>query len=312
MGYIIALITTLCWSIGIFPFTEAAKRFGTEALNQYRLLLAWIFITIIVCIYCGISPVEIATKPTTQNYLYLGLSGIIGFTIGDFFAFSSFKLLGPKLGSLYTTIAPFAALVLSMLFLNESINAIGIVGMFITIAGVIWLTLSKRDKQEAEKQGFIRNKKGILFGILGALCQGSGLVLSKYALQSTPLQNNDLPTLHAVWVRLLFASLAAAVFAIVTGTFKSNTRIVFQNQNGGLKYMLFGTIMGPVIGVSCSLLAIQYLQVAEAQTVFALLPIFVLPLNFYFYKEKITWASVWACLTAILGVIILIWRNTIL
>ena len=228
MGYIIALITTLCWSIGIFPFTEAAKRFGTEALNQYRLLLAWIILTVITCIYCGISPIELATNPSKHNYLFLGLSGIVGFTIGDFFAFSSFKLLGPKLGSLYTTIAPFAALILSMIFLNESINALGIIGMFITIGGVIWLTLSKRDKQEAEKQGFIRNKKGILFGILGALCQGTGLVLSKYALQSTPLQNHDLPTLHAVWIRLLFAAFAAIVFAVVTGTFKTNTRVVFK------------------------------------------------------------------------------------
>jgi drug/metabolite transporter (DMT)-like permease len=310
MGYGIALITTLCWSIGIFPFTEAAKRFGTAALNQYRLLLAWIFITVIICIYCGISPIEVATRPTAQNYLYLGLSGIIGFTIGDFFSFSSFKILGPKLGSLYTTIAPFAALVLSMLMLNESINWIGILGMFITIGGVIWLTLSKRDKAEAEKLGFVRDKKGILFGLLGALCQGTGLVLSKLALQPSNGQSNDLATLNAVWVRLLFASLAALVFSIISGTFKNNTRIVFQNENEGLKYMFWGTVMGPVIGVSCSLLAILYLQVAEAQTIFALLPIFVLPLNYLFYKEKITAASVWASLTAIFGVVILIWRNT--
>lgn len=309
MGYLIALITTLCWSIGIFPFTEAARRFGTAALNQYRLLLAWLFITIITCLYCGISPIEVATRPTAQNYFYLGLSGIIGFTIGDFFSFTSFKILGPKLGSLYTTFAPFAALLMSMLVLDESINWIGIAGMFITIGGVIWLTLSKLDKAEAEKQGFVRNKKGIAFGILGALCQGTGLVLSKLALQPNGTALNDLPTLNAVWIRLLFASAAALVFSIISGTFKSNTQTVLQNKNGGLKYMLWGTIMGPVIGVSCSLMAILYLQVAEAQTIFALLPIFVLPLNYFFYKEKITAASVWASLTAICGVIILIWRN---
>lgn len=91
-----------------------------------------------------------------------------------------------------------------------------------------------------------------------------------------------------------------------------NTRIVFSNQNNGLKFMLAGTILGPVAGVSCSLLAISYLKVAEAQTIFALLPIFVLPLNYFFYKEKITLISVLACLTAVLGVFILIWRDTIL
>ncbi|MDI9338962.1 MAG: DMT family transporter [Sediminibacterium sp.] len=309
MGYLIAILTTLCWSIGIFPFTEAAKRFGTAALNQYRLLLAWVFITIIVCVYCGTNPLEMATRPSSRNYLYLGLSGIIGFTIGDFFSFSSFKILGPKLGSLYTTIAPFAALLMSIFLLNEHINWIGVSGMLITIGGVVWLTLSKSDKKEAERKGFRRDPRGMLYGVLGALCQGCGLVLSKLALQNTHGETNDLPTLHAVWIRLLFASVAAAVFALASGTFKTNTRIIFTNQNGGLKYMIAGTIFGPVIGVSCSLLAILYLQVAEAQTIFALLPIFVLPLNYFFYKERITKTSLLACFTAITGVIILIWRN---
>ncbi len=309
MGYLIALITTLCWSIGIFPFTEAAKRFGTAALNQYRLLLAWLFISGIVCVYCRISPLTVFTLPTAQNYLYLGLSGIIGFTIGDYFAFNSFQILGPKLGSLYTTIAPFAALFLSSLVLNEHINWIGILGMSITIGGVVWLTLSKSDQKKSAQLGFNRDRKGILFGVLGALCQGSGLVLSKLALQAGNGSSNELPTLHAVWVRLLFAAGAALLLSILNGSFKTNTRIVFTNQNGGLRYMLIGTVLGPVIGVSCSLLAILHLQVAEAQTVFALLPIFVLPLNYFFYKEKITLTAALACLTAILGVVVLIWRN---
>jgi drug/metabolite transporter (DMT)-like permease len=73
--------------------------------------------------------------------------------------------------------------------------------------------------------------------------------------------------------------------------------------------LLLGTFFGPVLGVSFSLLAIQYLEVAAAQTIFALLPIVVLPINFFYYKEKITIQAVFACLIAVLGVFILIWRN---
>jgi len=73
--------------------------------------------------------------------------------------------------------------------------------------------------------------------------------------------------------------------------------------------MLVGTLIGPIAGVTCSLYAIQKLEVAVAQTIFALLPIFVLPVNLFVYKEKITIQSVFACITAIFGVLILIWRN---
>lgn len=307
-GELIALLTTVCWSIGIFPFTEAAVRFGTAALNQYRLFLAWIIISILILIFHPVSISELFTVPQLDHYLFLGLSGIIGFTIGDYFSFNSFKLLGPKLGSLYTTIAPGAALLAGFLILGQKMNFIGIIGISITIAGVIWLTLSKKDKQASEKAGFKRNPLGVLFGIIGALCQGTGLVLSKLGMDS---YEEKLPTLHAVWIRLLFAFGAAFFISIVTGRMKANSLPIFKNQNNGLPYMFLGTLFGPVLGVSFSLLAIQHLSVATAQTIFALLPIVVLPINYFYYKEKITIQAIFACAIAVLGVFVLIWRETI-
>jgi drug/metabolite transporter (DMT)-like permease len=307
-GELIALLTTVCWSIGIFPFTEASKRFGTAALNQYRLFLAWIIISISIVIFYPISISGLFSIPQTDHYLFLGLSGIIGFTIGDYFSFNSFKLLGPKLGSLYTTIAPGAALLAGFLILGQKMNFIGIIGISITIAGVIWLTLSKKDKQASEKAGFNRNPLGVLFGVIGALCQGTGLVLSKLGMDSYP---EKLPTLHAVWIRLLFAFGAAFFISIVTGRMKANSMPVFKNQNNGLPYMFLGTLFGPVLGVSFSLIAIQHLSVATAQTIFALLPIVVLPINYFYYKEKITIQAIFACAFAVLGVFVLIWRDSI-
>jgi drug/metabolite transporter (DMT)-like permease len=273
-------------------------------------LLAWILITLIATIYYQVSPLNLATSPTAHNYFYLGLSGIIGFTIGDFFTFNSFKMLGPKLSSLYTTIAPCAALIFGMIFLNEEIGLLGIAGMLVTIGGVIWLTLSKKDASAASEKGFTRSAAGIASGIAGALCQGCGLVLSKLGFQKTS-ELIEIPTLQAVWIRLLFAFTGAMVIAFFTGKFRENFRTVISNKDKGLKYMVAGTILGPVAGVSFSLLAISRLKVAEAQTIFALLPVFVLPLNYFFYREKITLPAILACLTAVTGVFILIWRDYI-
>jgi drug/metabolite transporter (DMT)-like permease len=307
-GVIIALLTTVCWSIGIFPFTEASKRFGTAALNQYRLFLGWLVISILIICFYPISIIGLFSIPQFNHYLFLGLSGIIGFTIGDYFSFTSFKILGPKLGSLYTTIAPGAALLAGFLILGQTMNFVGVIGICITISGVIWLTLSKKDKKASEKAGFERDPKGILFGLIGALCQGTGLVLSKLGMDS---YEEKLPTLHAVWIRLLFAFGAAFFIAIVTGRMKANSMPVFKNQNNGLPFMFLGTLFGPVLGVSFSLLAIQHLSVATAQTIFALLPIVVLPINYFYYKEKITIQAIFACAIAVLGVFVLIWRDSI-
>ncbi|MES2763125.1 MAG: DMT family transporter [Bacteroidota bacterium] len=305
-GELIALLTTLCWSLGIFPFTEAAKRIGSAPLNQYRLLLAWFIISLILYFWNDLNLIELFTEPQPCHFLFLGLSGIIGFSIGDYCSFTSFKLLGPKLGSLYTTFAPGAALLIGYIALNESINLVGIFGILLTISGVIWLTLSKKDSQEATKVGYTRDKKGIAYGIIGALCQGTGLVLSKYGMD---YYAEKLPTMHAVWIRLLFAFSAAFIVSLIAGKLRANSKPVFTNEKNNLPFMFLGTILGPVMGVTLSLFAIQKLEVAVAQTIFALLPLFVLPISLIVYKEKITIQSVFACIIALGGVLLLIWRN---
>jgi drug/metabolite transporter (DMT)-like permease len=249
---------------------------------------------------------DLFKNPHLYHYVFLGASGIIGFTIGDYCSFRSFTILGPKLGSLYTTFAPGAALSMGFLVLDEKINLMGILGIAITISGVIWLTISKKDTAAAEDAGFKRDKTGIILGIIGALCQGTGLVLSKYGMD---YYADKLPTMHAVWIRLLFAFVTAFLASLFAKKLISNSKPILSNKNNALPYMVLGTILGPICGVSCSLLAIQKIEVAVAQTIFALLPIVVLPVNLLVYKEKITLQSVFACLIAILGVIILIWRN---
>jgi drug/metabolite transporter (DMT)-like permease len=305
-GELIAILTTLCWSLGIFPFTEAAKRIGAGPLNQYRLLLAWIIISIILFFSDDLNIFQLFTTPQPYHYIFLGLSGIIGFSIGDYCSFTSFKLLGPKLGSLYTTFAPGAALIIGYIALNETINIIGIIGILTTIGGVIWLTFSKKDAYEASKIGYKRDRKGIIYGVIGALCQGTGLVLSKYGMD---YYSEKLPTMHAVWIRLLFAFAGAFIVSILLGKLKSNSKPIFTNEKNNLPFLFLGTLLGPVMGVTLSLLAIQQLEVAVAQTIFALLPLFVLPISLIVYKEKITLQSVFACFIALTGVLLLIWRN---
>jgi drug/metabolite transporter (DMT)-like permease len=303
---LLALFTTLCFSLCIFPFIEAVKRIGAAPLNQYRILLAWIIISIILFFWNDLNLFKLFVTPKPFHYVFLGLSGIIGFSIGAYCTFTSYKLLGPKLGSLYTTFGPGAALLVGYIVLNESINLIGILGIFITTTGVIWLTLSKKDSNTAFKIGFTRDKKGIIYGIFGALCQGASLVLSKYGMD---YYEEKLPAMHAVWIRLLFAFSAAFIASAFLGKLKSNSKPIFTNEKNNLPFLFLGTLLGPVMGVTFSLLAIQKIEVAVAQTIFALLPLFVLPISLFVYKEKITIHSVFACLIALCGVFLLIWRN---
>lgn len=308
-GEFFAFLTTLCWSIGIFPFTEATRRIGALSVNQYRLLLAWLLISIIIIFVNPGRIVELFPMLSSTPFLWFALSGIIGFTLGDYFGFSSFAMLGPKLASLYTTLAPGFALIFGIIILNEEINAFGIAGIFITIAGVFILSRSRKEKNKETNSRFKTTSKGILFGILSAFCQGIGLVLSKQGFNSD--ETNSISPLEATWFRLTAAWLSAFIFAMFSGKFMALLRPVIKNQENGIPYMIAGTIFGPVMGVSLSLYTISLLPVAVAQTIFALLPLIVMPLNIFIYKEKLSVQAVFAALIALCGVMVLIWRNEI-
>ncbi len=313
IGEMVALGTTLSWSIGIFPFTEAARRMGPNPVNHIRLVLAVVFLSFLSIIFLPISFIELFTTPMSQHWLWFGASGVVGLALGDYFGFTSFVILGPRIGSIFSTLAPAAALFAGFFIIGERINSIGIIGIIITIAGVIWLTLSKNSKATMKDHEIGNVNRGIIYAILSAVCQGIGVVLANKGFE-TQLNNKELPFFQATWIRMICATIIIYLITISQGKLKQITQPVLENKNNGLIYTLGGTIFGPVVGVSLSMLAVSLLhnKPSVAQTIFSLVPVFVLPLSYLFYREKITLKSIIGALIAIAGVIVLIWRQDIL
>lgn len=314
-GELIAFFTTISWSIGIFPFTQAARRLGPNSVNQFRLILAVVFLTIIA-IFFSVNPLQLFTTPVPGQWLWYGLSGIIGLALGDYFGFTSFAILGTRLGSVFNTMAPAAALILGLILLEtETINWVGFIGMVITIAGVIWVLTSKEDKSSVLNLSHGSYKKGILFAILSSLCQGAGLVLSRMGQEieiSDKVQAPELHSVHQAWLRMVVATTVIILVTIFRGKSRTMWQPVLTNQNDGVKYAVAGTIFGPVLGVTLSMFAISLTQVSVAQTIFSLLPVVVMFIGFLFLNEKITMRAWGGALLAITGVIILIWRDAIM
>jgi drug/metabolite transporter (DMT)-like permease len=312
LGEIVAFGTTISWSIGIFPFTAAARRLGPNPVNHFRLILAVLFLTVLSLCFLPLSFKELFTSPLPQHWLWFGLSGIIGLALGDYFSFTSFAILGPRISSIFSTLAPAAALFTGYFAIGERINFIGIIGILVTIAGVIWLTLSKSAKAQMQDHHHGSKEKGILFGMLSAVCQGVGVVLANKGF-TYQLDSTDLPFFQATWLRMITATVAIFFLSTLRGKVKEYMKPVFQNTNNGIPYTIAGTIFGPVIGVSLSMLAVSLLhnKPSVAQTIFSLVPIIALPLAWVFYGERITAKSVIGALIAITGVVILIWREDI-
>lgn len=310
-GIFFGLLTTLSWSFCIFPFTQAARRLGSNSLNHFRLLLALCFITIISFAVDSKAFSEIFSSEYTQAWLWLGLSGIVGLTIGDYFAFEAYSVLGARLGSVLTTFAPAAALCLAWILLDESLSYIGIIGIFITIIGVNFISLGKKERDKIPTHQQSKITIGVIAGILSAFCQGAGLVLAKKGMLMEKELAITINPFHATFIRLTIATSSLYLLTIFRGKIKAVMKPLFENKDGGIKFAIAGTIFGPTLGVSLSLFTVSLIEPSIAQTIFSLVPAFALFVARILTKEKITFQSLLGVTIAMSGVIILIWRDRI-
>ena len=231
-GIIAALITLGCWTIGTFSFTKAAKLYAPVSVNRVRLLYALILLSFITCIIYQINPLVLFSKPVAMQWIWLGISGIIGLSIGDHFAFTAFKILGSSRTSLFNTFAPAAALVGGIFMLNENINIIGVIGMFISIIGIAWFIKSNaHNHEELDKKHLL---KGVIYAVLGAICQGIGLVFAKKGLVLFDANGQTLSPVHATWIRMF----VGVVFIYAMGLFKVNVWKELKDIKVGEKIVL--------------------------------------------------------------------------
>jgi drug/metabolite transporter (DMT)-like permease len=79
------------------------------------------------------------------------------------------------------------------------------------------------------------------------------------------------------------------------------------NHRQGLTFIIIGAFIGPLIGVSLSLFAIQHTNIGIASTIIALPPIFLLPVGHFIFKERVTWRAILGTMIAITGVALLFW-----
>ncbi len=293
-GEFAALATALFFTATSTMFTLAGRQVGSLVLNRSRLILAIIFLIgahLVLRV-----PLPIHAAP--DRWLWLSLSGVIGLVMGDAFLFQAFIWIGPRLSMLLMGLAPVLAAVLAWLFLSETLTGWQIVGILITLVGTSWVILDRngyQQKNATDKRNYLM---GILFGLGGATGQAVGLITAKEGL------GGNFPALSGTLIRMLAAALTLWAITFLSGQAKKTIQQVVNHPRASL-FILGGAFTGPFLGVTFSLLAIQHTEVGVASTIMALPPVFLLPVGYFVFKEKLEWHAILGTALAMLGVALL-------
>lgn len=300
LGELIAVATVLCWTVSIQFFGAASKMVGSTAVNTIRLGVALLLFSALLLIREGML---IPHHFPLHAWIYLSLSGVVGFFIGDFFLFKALVELGPRVATLLHSMAAPTAAVIGWLFLAENYALHQWLGIFVTLFGVALVILERSPAVVAGKAQSVTkiSLKGVLFGLGAMLGQAGGFVLSKAGMQT---ETGYLDAFAATQIRAMAAFLCFVIFFTVTGRWGSFIHSLTNRR--ALGFSLIGSFLGPFIGVSLSLLTLHYLTTGVASTILSLVPICIIPFSIWMHKEHVSFRAVAGAVVAIFGIYLLV------
>lgn len=291
IGEFAAIMTALLFSFGSTFFTRAGKLVGSVVVNRSRLLMAAIVLMGVHWVFFD-KPLPLDAAP--DRWLWLGISGIVGFSLGDAALFQGFVMLGTRLTMLVFSLSPVIAVLTAWIFLGEVLTSSQIVGIIITISGIAWV-LAENNSDTAENKDRSRFWIGLLYAFGGAVGQALGAVAAKKGLWG------EFPTLSALVIRVFVGAAGVWVFTLLRGKGRETYQQITQDSTA-LRFTILGTLFGPLTAVGLSLVAIKYTSVGIASTLIALPPIFLLPISYFMFKERISRRAIMGTVVALLGV----------
>ncbi len=290
IGEFAALATAVCWTFTSISFESAGKRVGSLAVNFIRLVIGFIFLSIFTWIFRGqFLPID----ASQHTWRWLFLSGLIGFSIGDLLLFQAFVVVGARISMLIMSLVPPFTALIGWIFLGECLTVYEIAAMAVTVTGVMLVVLERGEANMSVK--FSHPISGILFALGGSIGQAIGLIFSKYGM-------DGYSAFAATQIRVIAGIIGFAVMFLFLKRW-SKVFAALKNRPA-MAQITVGAFFGPFLGVSMSLLAVQYTKAGIASTIMAIVPILIIPPAVLIFKEKVTLKEFIGAVIAVGGVMI--------
>ncbi|MCE1207551.1 MAG: DMT family transporter, partial [Spirochaetia bacterium] len=301
LGALAAFGTALCWSFSAIFFEKASKKVGALAVNFWKVVFAFFFLALAGTV-TRLMPLPFDASP--RAWLYLSISGIIGFVIADFFLFNAYVIIGARVTVIFQSLTPLFTTLFAFLFLGETMEPIRLVGMGVVIIGILIVVIT-RQRADAESHAASSAQKtgrkplpagmmkGYVFAFFSSVFQALGLIFSKTGLGSYN-------AISGTQIRVMMAIVGFAIQAVLM----KQTRQVFvlpRKDKTVFSATASGAVFGPFLGVVFSLFALQNTQAGTASTLMALTPILIIPPSVILLKQKVKAMEIVGAIIAVCG-----------
>ncbi len=306
---IAAFLTTILFSMSAVCGNRSAKLIGGTEANFWRMCFA--------AVVLGLYGENFGVGLAGSAFPIFLISGCIGFGIGDMALFQALPRLGSRLSVMLTLClsSPLAAFI-EWAWLGTTLSLAEIVCAIVILAGVA-LALAPDKKLQIARQELTW---GLGFGLVAALCQALGAVLSRKAFSLTKLAGEDIDGVTAAYQRILGGVAVGTLLLLVVK--RDSILDVFFGGSGPASnsmpdraarwrrawpWIIANGLAGPALGVSCYQWALKTTPTGVVLPIVAITPLVIIPFSYHLEGERPTLRSLAGGALAVAGAAALAW-----
>jgi drug/metabolite transporter (DMT)-like permease len=308
-----AFLTVLLWSYCVIATRRSVVQLGENQANVARILVAVVSLGVIAHFWgWGLGG---------GGLLFFFLSGVVGFGIGDIGLFYALPRIGSRLTLLMAQClaAPIAGFA-EWWWLGTTLSWGQVLAVAIILLGVVIAVGFSGGSGTVGNAGRMTFLIGIAFGLLAAVGQGVGAVLSRKAyvdaaavdgwVGAEGITGGILMGATSGYQRLLGGTLVIVTFylaSLVVKSWRTRARKPYSQESAWSKgkYILLTAYSGPVLGIICFQWALASTPSAIVQPIIAMTPLAVLPMTALLEGERPSRQSIIGSVISVGGVILL-------
>lgn len=301
-----ALLTTLLWSGAAIMSQRSVRELGSLRANLGRLVIAFILLGAYAHAFgLGLGGAG------RDAFL---LSGVIGMGLGDLALFAALPRLGARLTVLICQcVAVPIAMATEWTWLGTRLTGAQVGWATLIVAGVaIALVPSPLNPPKVPV-----TRWGILFGVIAAIGQGLGAVISRRAYEITVEAGMTIDGITAAYQRISGGLVITAGYFLwvrlrkqaarrrTAGGPKGDGQNPAAGWSTGGRYLFGNALFGPVLGVSCYQWALATTPSGIVLPIVATTPLMIIPLTYWLEGDRPSRRSLVGGVVAVAGVVAL-------
>jgi len=294
-----AIVTSILFAMSAVSAGRSTRLLGASAANLSRLVLA----TVLLALWAHLFGQGLAGA----GLPWLFLSGIVGFGVGDLALYNAFYRIGPRLAVLLCQClaAPLGA-ILEWLWLGAGLTGPEILWSSVILVGV-FAALAPDSRVPVSTHTWFT---GIALGVIAALGQGGGAVLTRKAFDVARAAGQHIDGGTAAYQRILGGLLLTMIVLLIHRLRKPTvppreTALGNHPWRRAWPWVIANTLCGPALGVACYQWALAVAPTGIVLSIVATTPLVVIPFTMLLDHEHPTLRSLIGGAVAVLGAITL-------